>query len=74
MAFTFYIDDTSSPNAKAFLEYIKTLDFIRTTDENPEFSLSQEQLETLEDRRTARINGDVKTHSWEEVTDFVRSK
>jgi hypothetical protein len=66
MAYTFHIDDISNPNAKAFLEYIKTLDFIRT-EEEPDFVLSQQQLTELNNRRIDRLNGNAQTLSWEQV-------
>jgi hypothetical protein len=75
MALTFHINDTSSPKAKAFLEYIKTLEFIVIDKtENQEFTLTEEHLQILNDRRTDRLKGDSKTSSWEEVKDFARSR
>lgn len=49
MVYTFHIDDASGPKAKAFLEYIKTLDFIRLDELEP--TLSQQQLDAIEEAR-----------------------
>lgn len=46
MAYTLHVDD-SNPRAKAFLEFVKTLDFIRVDED--EISLSQEQIEAIQE-------------------------
>jgi hypothetical protein len=75
MAITFHIDDISNPKAKAFLEYIKTLDFITIDSAESQYvNLSDEHLQILNERRIDRLKGDSKTHSWEEVKDFVRNR
>ncbi|MCE3294990.1 MAG: hypothetical protein K0R65_704 [Crocinitomicaceae bacterium] len=75
MAFTFHIHDTSNPKAKAFLEYIKTLDFISVEpNETEEFKLSSEHLKILNQRRENRLSGKSQTFSWEDVQKTVRSK
>ena len=43
---TLHIDD-SNPRAKAFLEFVRTLDFIQVDEQ--EISLSQEQIKALEE-------------------------
>ena len=73
MAYTFYIDDESNPKAKAFLEYIKTLEFIRT-EERSDFILSEDQLGELNKRRTDRITGSAHTLSWEQVKKNARKQ
>lgn len=66
MAITFHINDLSNPKAKAFLDYIKTLEFVVFDKEDTsEYVLSQEQLEELNQRRTDRLNGKSKTYSWD---------
>ena len=75
MAITFHIDDISNPKAKAFLEYIKTLEFvIIDRAESQEFTLTEEHLQILNERRTDRLTGNSKTSSWEEVKEFARSR
>jgi hypothetical protein len=75
MAITFHIDDISNPKAKAFLEYIKTLDFITIDSAESQYvNLSDEHLQILNERRIDRLKGDSRTHSWEEVKDFVRNR
>ena len=75
MEHTFYIQDSSNPKVKAFLDYIRTLDFVKEiTLENQDFILSEEHLEILNKRRTDRIEGKSMTHSWEDVKDFARNR
>lgn len=75
MVYTFHIDDISNPKAKAFLEYIKTLEFvIIDRAESPEFTLTEEHLQILNQRRADRLEGNSKTSSWEEVQEFARSR
>lgn len=73
MALTFQIEDATSPSAKAFLKYIKTLDFIKTTPKTNEFVLTPEHLEQLNQRRNNRMEGKSTTHSWEDTQAFARA-
>jgi hypothetical protein len=75
MSVTFQINDLSNPKAKAFLDYIKTLDFI-TVDatEIQTYVLTDEHLQILEERRDDRLSGKSTTSSWDEVKDFARNK
>ena len=75
MEHTFHIQDSSNPKVKAFLEYIRTLDFVKEVSlENQNFNLSKEHLEILNERRADRIEGKTMTHSWEDVKDFARNR
>jgi hypothetical protein len=75
MTYVFHIDDSSNPNVKAFLDYIRTLDFVKEdTVENQEFVLSKKQLDILNERRNDRLEGNSETHSWEEVKKFTRNR
>jgi hypothetical protein len=75
MEYTFHIEDSSNPKVKAFLEYIRTLDFVKEDKiENQEFVLTEEHLEILNERRKDRLEGKSQTHSWEEVKDFARNR
>ena len=57
------------------MEYIKTLDFITIDSAESQYvNLSDEHLQILNERRIDRLKGDSKTHSWEEVKDFVRNR
>jgi hypothetical protein len=75
MAITFQINDLTNPKAKAFLDYIKTLDFI-TVDatEIQTYVLTDEHLQILEERRDNRLSGKSTSSSWDEVKDFARNK
>lgn len=75
MEHIFRISDSSNPKVTAFLNYIRTLDFVKEDKvENQEFVLTEEHLEILNERRTDRLEGKSKTHSWEEVKDFARNR
>lgn len=65
---TFHIDD-SSPKAKAFLEFIKSLGFVTEADNSV---LSDSQLGELELRRTYRQEGKSTSHSWQDVQSFAK--
>lgn len=50
MIHTFHIDDTN-PNAKAFLEFLRTLDFISLN--QTYLNLDEEQIEAIEEARAS---------------------
>ncbi|NOQ70684.1 MAG: hypothetical protein GQ574_01710 [Crocinitomix sp.] len=65
--------DTSSKKAKALLEYLRTLEFIK--EENHDgFVLTDEHTKILEQRRENRMNGTSKTHAWDDVKNNLGSK
>jgi hypothetical protein len=70
MIHTLHIDD-SNPKAKIFLEFIKTLDFINVQSEG--FTLTEEHLQIVNQRRENRIAGNTTTHSWEDVKGFAKA-
>jgi hypothetical protein len=74
MAITFQINDLTNPKAKAFLDYIKTLDFI-TVDatEIQTYVLTDEHLQIIHKRRGDRLSGKSETSSWDNVKDFARN-
>lgn len=58
MRFVLNIDDSSSPEAKAFLEYVKTLKFVEIDEE--EVTLSPEQIKAIEEaRESIQKNGSI---------------
>lgn len=61
MSFTFRINDISNPKAKAFLEYIKTLDFV-IIDSSKEYLLTEEQIIKVNERRADRLTNKSNTH------------
>ena len=70
MAFTFHIDDISKPEVKAFLDYARSLKFVIIDEE--EVSLSQEQIEAIEEARASLKKNGGKPH--EEVITKMKSK
>lgn len=48
MEYSFHINDISNPKAKAFLEYIKTLDFVSV---DSDFDLNEDQVAAIEEAR-----------------------
>lgn len=71
MEYYFQITDPSSPRAKAFLEYIKTLDFVNV--QNEKFTLTEEHLQIVNQRRENRLAGNTTTHSLEDVKSFAKA-
>lgn len=71
MVHTFHIDD-SNDKAKALLEFLRTLDFVKEADD--EFVLSERHLEILEERRSDRQSGKSNTYSWDDVKSFARNR
>lgn len=61
---TFRIDD-STDKGKALLEYLATLDFVY--EEENTYTLSEEQISIVEERRENRVKGKSKTHSWDKI-------
>lgn len=61
------IDDSNS-KAKALLDFLKTLEFVKVDSESSdEFVLTERHIEILEERRANHLSGKSKSHSWEEV-------
>ncbi|MEZ4937262.1 MAG: hypothetical protein R2799_06680 [Crocinitomicaceae bacterium] len=61
---TFLIDD-STEKSKELLEYLSTLDFVR--EEKKSYTLSDDQISIVEERRMNRQSGKSKTKSWEDI-------
>lgn len=61
MALTFSID-TSNEKAKAFIDFIKTLDFIKIHDDEDVFSLSNEQKAAIDKSLQSAEEGKTTPH------------
>jgi len=63
--------DTNSNKAQAFLNFIKTLDFIIIKDKNEteSFSLSDVQIQMLKERKQKYIKKESKSFKWPEIRD-----
>jgi len=70
MTRTFYIDE-SRKGAKELLAYLRSLEFVV---EESEPSLTDDQFELLELRRSGYLNGTSKTYTIEEVESNIRSR
>lgn len=68
MIHTFKID-ASSQNAKASLEYLRTLDFIEES--NATYVMSDEQLSIVEERRESHLSGKSTSHTVNDVFDSL---
>ncbi len=66
MTHTFHINDEKNPKAIAFLEYIRTLDFIEF-DEEMDYQLSDEQISLVKERREKYSSNHQQSSTWEEV-------
>ncbi|WP_027420364.1 hypothetical protein [Crocinitomix catalasitica] len=65
MTHTFHIDG-SSQKAKALLEFLRTLEFVKEVEQS-DVVLTDEQLRIVEERRKNRLNGTSTTQSWQDV-------
>ena len=66
--------DTNSNKAQAFIDFIKTIDFIEIKEEeNPgEYALSKKQINLLKERKQRHIDKKSKSYSWEEIKEELR--
>ncbi|MEA3495099.1 MAG: addiction module protein [Bacteroidota bacterium] len=74
MQFTINID-TSNNKAQAFIDFIKTLDFIKIGEKDSinSFTLSDEQKNILDERENKHLNNESQSFSWNEVKDSLRN-
>lgn len=73
MEFTVDIDITNN-KALAFINYIRTLDFISIKEKEKlaEYSLTNQQIEILEDRKEKHKNNESKSYSWDEIKEELK--
>ena len=66
--------EMSSKKAQAFLDFIKTLDFIKVKEKEytKSFSLSEEQKNILNERKAKHLKGESKSYSWNEIKEELR--
>lgn len=64
MAYTFHIKDSSNPKVLAFLEYIKTLDFVVLEKDNtvPEIMTEKQIINQAHVAEKEILKGKIKTH------------
>ena len=74
MKLTIDIDITNN-KAFALINYIRTLDFISINEniDTPEYALTSEQIEILEERKQKHINGESKSYNWNDIKKDLRS-
>ncbi len=70
MGLTLHINDISKPEVKAFLDYARSLKFVIVDEE--EVSLSQEQIEAIDEARISLKKNGGKSH--EEVMAKMKNK
>ena len=70
MGLILHINDISKPEAKAFIEYARTLKFISVDEE--EIALSSEQIEAINEARISLKKNKGKSH--EEVMSKMKNK
>ncbi len=75
MEFTVDIDITNN-KALAFINYIRTLDFISIKEKEKlaEYSLTNQQIQILEDRKKKHKNNESKSYSWDEIKEELTKK
>lgn len=72
MTHTFHIDTTSA-EAKALVDYLRTLDFIQE-ENTSSYKLTEKQIQIVEERREKYISGKDKGSTWEEVTERIKNR
>ena len=70
MGLTFHIDDTSKPEVKAFLDYVRSLKFVIIEEE--EISMTSEQVEAINEARASYQKDGGKPNS--EVIETMKKK
>ncbi len=67
--------DLSNKKAQAFIDFVQTIDFIKIKEkEHPEaYTLTEKQLNVLEERKQRHISKKSKSFSWEEIQEELRS-
>lgn len=70
MTRTFYIDE-SRKGAKELLAYLRSLEFVV---EESEASLTDDQFDLLEQRRSSYLNGTSNSYTIEEVESTIRAR
>ena len=66
MQLTLNIDITSN-KAQAFIDFIRTLDFIKISDKTNTQTLSEEQIKIISKRRAKHIAGESKSYKWNDI-------
>ena len=66
--------DTNSKKAQAFIDFIKTIDFIEIKEqENPkDYALNEKQINILEERKQKHVDKKSESYSWEEIKEELR--
>ncbi len=61
--------EINNNKAKAFIDFIKTLDFIKIkeTDNSEDFALTQEHKKILDKRMQKHLNNESKSFNWEDI-------
>ena len=60
--------DINNNKAKAFLDFIKTLDFIKIKEDNTDdFTLTQEHIDILDERKLKHLKKESESFNWDEI-------
>ncbi len=65
--------DIKEAKAEAFLNFIKSLDFVSVKEEAAGFILSDEHKKILDNRKETHTLGESKSFSWSEVKENARN-
>lgn len=60
--------------ARAFVDFIKTLEFIQIIEEDAkvEYELNQDQIEMLEERKQKHLSNESKSYDWDDIQNELR--
>jgi hypothetical protein len=69
MEYIFRISESSNPKITAFLNYIRTLDFVQEEKiyDTSIYGLTNEHQQIIEQRMAEHLSGESKSYTWEEV-------
>ncbi len=65
--------DISDNKALELIKYIKSLDFISIKENTPEYTLTNEQIEILENRKQSHVAEESISYSWDSIKEELKS-
>ena len=57
----------------ALLNYIRTLDFINIKEKEQDYSLTDQQITILKERKQKHLNGKSKSYAWEDIKEELNN-
>ena len=73
MILTIDVDITNN-KALALLNYIRTLDFINIKEKEQDYSLTDQQITILKERKQKHLSGKSKSYKWEDIKEELNNR